>query len=52
MEDTVATLQMAYDMAVKEFGHYSWQAIDAEFEARQYFKGHPAPKQEQEQETL
>ena len=38
MDDTAATLQQEYDWAVHDFGVNSWQAIDAQFEARQYFK--------------
>jgi hypothetical protein len=43
MNDAAADYQMAYDQAVHQYGENSPEALKAEQEARDFFRGKPAP---------
>lgn len=43
MNDAAADYQMAYDQAVHQYGEHSPEALQAEREALQFFRGKPAP---------
>lgn len=43
MNDAAADYQIAYDRAVHQYGENSPEALQAEREARDFFRGKPAP---------